>query len=79
VEPGVLEVNINLSPAHRGKGLSHALLGAALTAVAPREPDTIIAEIKPANLPSLRLFEAHGFRRIGTFGDIDRFVLSRRG
>jgi len=74
------EVNINLAPGHRGKGWSHALLAAALESVmAAHRPAEIVAEIKPENVPSRRLFEAHGFRRIGSFGEVDRFVLSCRG
>lgn len=77
--PDTWEVNINLAPAHRGKGWSHDLLAAALEAVAAHNPMEIVAEIKPENAPSRRLFEAHGFRRVGTFGEVDRFVLSCRG
>jgi RimJ/RimL family protein N-acetyltransferase len=74
------EVNINVAPAHRGKGWSHALLAAALeVVVVAHRPASIVAEIKPDNVPSSRLFEAHGFHRIGRFGGVNRFVLSCDG
>jgi spore coat polysaccharide biosynthesis protein SpsF len=71
--PGTWEVNINLAPAQRGKGFSHVLLAVSLQTIAERRPQKIVAEIKPANARSRRLFEAHGFRRIEQGETMDRF------
>ena len=63
------EVSINLNPAFRGRGLSHALLAAGLAEVG----GVVFAEIKDENAASRRLFEQAGFRRIGRVGDRGRY------
>jgi RimJ/RimL family protein N-acetyltransferase len=73
--PRVWEVSINLSPCHRGKGLSHAVLSCALDAIKTRHPGRIIAEIKPVNSVSRHLFEACGFRKIAS-GEVDTYELA---
>lgn len=76
--PRVWEVGINLNPACRGRGLSHAVLSGALRAIGDRHPERIVAEIKPANDVSRHLFEAHGFRKIARSGGMDTFELVMR-
>ena len=51
------EVSINLNPDCRGRGLSYALLSEALAYAS----GPVIAEIRPENLASVRLFERAGF------------------
>src|SRR5579871_1373732 len=51
------EVSINVNPACRGRGLGAALLAQALAQV----DGPIVAEIKPDNRVSRRLFESAGF------------------
>jgi RimJ/RimL family protein N-acetyltransferase len=63
------EVSINLNPAFRGQGLSHALLMAGLAKVG----GVVYAEIKDENAPSRRLFERAGFRRIADVEDRGRY------
>ncbi len=69
------EVSINLNPACRGKGLSHAVLSGALQIIASRHPKRIVAEIKPGNNVSRHLFEAHGFHQIAHSTEMDTFEL----
>jgi L-amino acid N-acyltransferase YncA len=72
--PRVWEVSINLSPGHRGKGLSHAVLSGALDAIKIRHPTKIVAEIRPVNSVSRHLFEACGFRKVAS-GEVDTYEL----
>lgn len=74
--PRVWEVSINLNPAHRGKGLSRAVLSGALEAMKARHPTKIVAEIKPINRVSRHLFEACGFRRIASREGMDTYELA---
>lgn len=63
------EVSINLNPAFRGRGLSHALLAAGLAEAA----GVVFAEIKDENAASRRLFEQAGFRLVGRVGNRGRY------
>jgi len=66
---GAWEVSINLAPAERGRGFGRALLEAALAALFQVVGSTpVIAEIKPVNTGSIRVFEAAGFLRLDTQG-----------
>ena len=51
------EISINLSPAHRGRGLGRRMLEAALATT----PERLTAWIKDENRASRRLFEQCGF------------------
>lgn len=63
------EVSINLNPASRGKGLARPFLTAALdTAEGP-----FIAEIKPENTASIRLFEGAGFYAVESGHELLRY------
>jgi RimJ/RimL family protein N-acetyltransferase len=64
------EVSININPACRGQGLSHALLTESMTWVC----GTLVAEIRPENLASQRLFEHAGFSFDGERDDLRRYV-----
>jgi RimJ/RimL family protein N-acetyltransferase len=64
---GAWEVSINLAPAERGRGFGRALLDAALAELFQAVGSTpVIAEIKPVNTGSVRIFEAAGFLRLDT-------------
>ena len=65
-----IEVSININPACRGRGLSHALLSESMTWVS----GTVVAEIRPENLASQRLFEHAGFSFDGMRDDLRRYV-----
>jgi RimJ/RimL family protein N-acetyltransferase len=65
-----IEVSININPACRGKGLSRALLTQSMAWVR----GTIVAEIRPENLASRRLFEHAGFSFDGVRDDLRRYV-----
>jgi RimJ/RimL family protein N-acetyltransferase len=65
-----IEVSININPAWRGRGLSHALLTESMTWVR----GTVVAEIRPENLASQRLFENAGFSFDGMRDDLRRYV-----
>jgi RimJ/RimL family protein N-acetyltransferase len=65
-----VEVSININPACRGQGLSYALLTESMTWV--RGP--VVAEIRPENLASQRLFERAGFSFDGMRDDLRRYV-----
>jgi UDP-2,4-diacetamido-2,4,6-trideoxy-beta-L-altropyranose hydrolase len=65
IDDGWQEVGITVAPDARGQGYSRELLAAGLVA-ARREVGTIpgiVARIRPANAPSIALFEGAGFVR----------------
>lgn len=66
---GRAEVSINLNPACRGRRLSAALLGAAMTRFRQEQGVNLSARIKPSNIASIRCFTANGFVLVG--GDAD--------
>jgi RimJ/RimL family protein N-acetyltransferase len=65
-----IQVSININPACRGRGLSHALLTQSMSWVR----GTLVAEIRPENLASQRLFEHAGFSFDGVRDDLRRYV-----
>lgn len=62
---GRAEVSINLNPACRGRGLSAALLSAAMTRFRHEQGGNLSARIKPSNIASIRCFTANGFVFVG--------------
>ncbi|WP_337187550.1 GNAT family N-acetyltransferase [Phenylobacterium sp.] len=66
---GETEVSINLAPGQRGRGLSRPLLLAALAEV----DGEVWAEVREANLASVRLFEGAGFELQGRRDGVRRY------
>lgn len=62
--PGEWRVSISVAPAARGRGIGLALLSAAILRLERQHgPAVLYAEIRAANRPSQRIFEACGFVR----------------
>lgn len=55
------EVSLNLNPHFRGKGLSRELLEMSLLKFRKNFNNEIIANVKPSNIPSLKVFENCNF------------------
>lgn len=55
------EVSLNLNPHFRGKGLSRELLEMSLIKFRENFNNEIIANVKPSNIPSLKVFENCNF------------------
>ena len=64
------EVSITVNPACRGRGLGQALLAEALKWVR----GDVVAEVRPENLVSQRLFERAGFTFTGLHDGLRRYV-----
>ena len=61
---GIADISVTVAPDARGQGFGSALLNAGLDAArATLGPRAFRAWVKPGNEPSIRLFEAAGFRR----------------
>ena len=71
LESGQRLVGVNVAPEHRGRGLGALLLARALE----RQSGALVAEVRPDNRASVRLFEKLGFRRQS---EVDGFVLFER-
>jgi GNAT superfamily N-acetyltransferase len=59
---GRCEVSLEVVPDHRGRGLGRALVAAAAGLVPAGEP--LWAQVSPANVASLRMFLAAGYRPV---------------
>lgn len=59
---GRWEVSLEVDPAHRSRGIGRALVAAAPALVPPGEP--LWAQVSPANVASLRMFLAAGYRLV---------------
>lgn len=55
-------------PESRGRGVGSALLAAVITAAGRRGCGLLRLEVRKDNAPAIRLYERHGFRRIGEYG-----------
>jgi RimJ/RimL family protein N-acetyltransferase len=66
------EVSININPAFRGRGVGAELLVLAMSSV----DGLVLAEIKPENVASQRLFERAGFVRSGERDGMLRYLRS---
>ncbi|WP_045747424.1 GNAT family N-acetyltransferase [Actinoplanes rectilineatus] len=66
VYAGVVEHSVYVHPAHSGKGIGRALLGALITATEDAGIWTVQSGIFPENTSSLALHAACGFRTVGT-------------
>jgi RimJ/RimL family protein N-acetyltransferase len=62
-EPGVAEIGIAIAAEMRGRGLSRGLLAAATETARTLGIARIVARIKPENTPSIRAFQAAGYRQ----------------
>ena len=61
--PNSAEININLNPAFRGRGLAQPILnGACAHGFSRLGLIRIYAEIKTTNIPSIKIFERAGFK-----------------
>jgi GNAT superfamily N-acetyltransferase len=59
---GRWEVSLEVDPAYRGRGLGRTLVAAAPGLAPPGEP--LWAQVSPANVASLRMFLAAGYRPV---------------
>ena len=65
-EDGAVEISVTVAPEARGRRLSPVLVAAAVKEAQSQWPGARIrAEIKAANQPSRKAFEACGFVRVG--------------
>jgi L-amino acid N-acyltransferase YncA len=62
---GVAETSVYVAADARGRGIGAALLRAVIAASEEAGIWTLQAGVFPENVASLRLHEAHGFRRVG--------------
>jgi sialic acid synthase SpsE/RimJ/RimL family protein N-acetyltransferase len=56
-----VEMGINIAPAERGRGFGEPLIRAAVEFAKGRGAELVLAEIKPSNARSVRVFERAGF------------------
>jgi len=78
INQGDMEININMNPAMRGKGLGKPVLAAACAyGFKTLALNRIYAEIKPENTPSVKIFEGVGFKFLGKREDLNTYELKR--
>lgn len=71
----IATVGYTLAPAHQGRGLARAALGALVDALIDRGVHRFVASVDPANLRSMRVVESVGF----TFESLARRAVLVRG
>lgn len=75
---------IAVAPAAQGGGRGALLLGALVDEAVARGATSLLLEVRADNAPATRLYERHGFERIGLRrgsyqpGDVDAVVMRRR-
>ena len=69
----IAEVSINLNPEMRGQGLGKLMLDLAIEEFFKYFSLNLVAEVKPKNAASIKLFTALGFREIGMENEMKRF------
>jgi ribosomal-protein-alanine N-acetyltransferase len=72
-----------VAPAAQGRGLGARLLGALLEEADRRRQRVVSLEVRADNGPAQRLYERHGFARVGVRrgyyrGGVDAWTLTRR-
>lgn len=70
VEGDIMTVAVD--PTHRGMGIAGALVDRLLLRVRSRGMRKVFLEVRESNFAALRLYESHGFSRIGTVPDYYR-------
>ena len=58
-------MNLAVAPEHRRRGFGDALLADLATLVGPLGVSTMTLEVRRSNAPAIRLYERHGFQRVG--------------
>jgi ribosomal-protein-alanine N-acetyltransferase len=61
--------NVAIAPAERGRGLGRALVRAALQAAARRGARVAFLEVRPSNVPAVKLYAALGFTHLSVRRD----------
>lgn len=58
-------LNLCVRPEWQGRGLSRWLLTSLLIWAGTEQVRTVFLEVRPSNIPALRLYAAHGFCEVG--------------
>lgn len=67
VESGLGEISVVVAPEFRGRGFGSSLLETATGLLrGDQQCERVLARVDPANAASIRIFEKHGFTRMGT-------------
>ncbi len=71
-----------VAPSHQGQGLGALLLSALLDEAARRGQRVVSLEVRADNAAAQRLYERHGFARVGVrkgyYRGVDGWVMTRR-
>ena len=65
VDTEVQIMNVAIAPAQQQRGFGSALLEDALALAVRQGATSAVLEVRRSNLPALRLYERHGFARVG--------------
>lgn len=58
-------LNLTVAPAHQGKGHGHALMRHMLGVARLADAQSVWLEVRQSNERALRLYQQHGFERVG--------------